>query len=73
MGDVGLQLTEPVPVETSGEGEQAGLAADFLVGEADLDGLFWSWKFDELGHGLATGIAGVIRCFGMHPSTTSKP
>jgi len=59
-------------VEEAGEGEQPGPPADLLVGEADLDGLFRGLEFNEFGHCLVTGFPGVIRCFGLHPSITSR-
>ena len=53
---LGQQLTEPMPVQKTGEGQQAGSATDFLVGEADLDGLLRRFEFNEFGHCLVTGV-----------------
>ncbi len=61
-----------MPVQESCEGQQSRPAADFLVGEADLDGLFCGFEFNEFGHCLVTGFSGMIGCFGLHPSIISR-
>jgi hypothetical protein len=58
--DPGQQRAEAMPVEEPGKGEQPGPTADLLVGEADVDGLLWSFEFNEFGHCLVTGLSGVI-------------
>ena len=69
--DPGQQRAKAMPVEEAGKGEQAGPTTDLLVREA-VDGLLGSFEFNELGHCLVTGFSGVIRCFILHTSITSR-
>lgn len=43
-----------MPVQETGEGEQAGATGNFLVGEADSDGLIGGLEFNEVGHCLVS-------------------
>lgn len=46
----GQQCAQPMPVQKTGEGEQPGAPGNFLIGEADLDGLLGCLEFNEAGH-----------------------
>jgi hypothetical protein len=59
-------------VQEPSEGEHPRPPTDFLVREADLNGLFGSLEANELGHCLVTGSSGVIRAGISHPAITSK-
>ena len=63
---------EAVPMQESAEGDQAGMSADFLVGEADLDRLVGRVNLDEFGHGLVTGIRRRNGFFFHSPAILSK-
>ena len=51
---LGQELSQPVPMEKTGEGQQPGSPADFLVGEADFDGFLSGFELNEFGHCLVT-------------------
>jgi hypothetical protein len=43
-----------MPVQKIGKGQQTGATGNFLVGEADWDGLIGSLEFNEFGHCLVS-------------------
>lgn len=54
----GQKIAEAMPVEEAGEGEEAGAAGNFLIGEADLNGFVGSLELNELGHCLVSRFVG---------------